>query len=136
MRIALDTNVMAYAEAVNGARRQDQARAILADHLDDDILLPVQALAELFRVLVRKTSCPTADAAGRVKRWIELYEVIPTDAALLESATSLVAAHRIGFWDSIVLASAAAAECEVLLSEDMQDGFAWRGVTIRNPFVD
>ncbi|WP_205963481.1 PIN domain-containing protein [Roseicella aquatilis] len=31
--------------------------------------------------------------------------------------------------------SAAEAECRLLLSEDIQDGFTWRGVTVRNPFA-
>ncbi len=31
--------------------------------------------------------------------------------------------------------SARAADCTLLLTEDMQDGFTWRGVTVRNPFV-
>jgi predicted nucleic acid-binding protein len=34
-----------------------------------------------------------------------------------------------------MLAAAAQAGCRLLLSEDMQDGFTWRGVTIRNPFA-
>jgi predicted nucleic acid-binding protein len=27
------------------------------------------------------------------------------------------------------------ADCRLLLSEDMQDGFIWHGVTIANPFA-
>lgn len=30
--------------------------------------------------------------------------------------------------------SLASARCDLLLSEDLQDGFAWRGVTVTNPF--
>jgi predicted nucleic acid-binding protein len=33
-----------------------------------------------------------------------------------------------------MLAVAAQAGCRVLLSEDMQHGFTWRGATIRDPF--
>ncbi len=29
----------------------------------------------------------------------------------------------------------AEAECRILLSEDMQDGVTWRGLTVVNPFV-
>jgi predicted nucleic acid-binding protein len=34
-----------------------------------------------------------------------------------------------------MLAAAAQADCRLLLSEDMQDGFTWRSVTVRNPFA-
>lgn len=98
-------------------------------------MIPVQALAELFGVLVRKAGETPAGAGRRVGSWIELYKPIDTTAAVLESAMALVAAHRIGFWDSIVLAPAADADCRTLLSEDMQHGFTWRGVTVRNPFA-
>jgi len=33
------------------------------------------------------------------------------------------------------LSAAAAADCRLLLTEDLQDGFTWRGVTVTNPFV-
>ena len=35
-----------------------------------------------------------------------------------------------------MLAAAAQSGCRILLSEDMQHGFTWRGMTIRNPFHD
>jgi len=34
-----------------------------------------------------------------------------------------------------MLAAAAGSGCRWLFSEDMQDGFIWRGVTIRNPLA-
>jgi hypothetical protein len=33
------------------------------------------------------------------------------------------------------LAVAAKGSCRLLLSEDLQDGFSWRGVTVANPFA-
>lgn len=50
-------------------------------------------------------------------------------------ATELAAEHRLQIWDSIVLAVASASRCRLLLSEDMQEGFAWGGVTVVNPFA-
>ena len=44
--------------------------------------------------------------------------------------------HGFQAWDAIVLAAASAGGASVLLSEDMQDGFKWRGVAIANPFVE
>jgi predicted nucleic acid-binding protein len=35
-----------------------------------------------------------------------------------------------------MLAAAADAGCRLLLSEDLQEGFTWRGVTVVNPFAD
>ena len=51
MRIALDTNVLVYAEGVNGADRQQRIHAVLTRLTADELVLPAQALAELFTVL-------------------------------------------------------------------------------------
>ena len=51
------------------------------------------------------------------------------------AATDLAVAHQLGIWDAIVLSAAADAGCRLLLSEDLQDGFTWRGVTVANPFA-
>ena len=34
----------------------------------------------------------------------------------------------------MIVSAAAKADCRLLLSEAMQDGFTWNGVTIANPF--
>ena len=36
----------------------------------------------------------------------------------------------------MILSAASNADCQILLSEDMQDGFTWGGVTIVNPFLE
>jgi predicted nucleic acid-binding protein len=60
--------------------------------------------------------------------------VIETTPSVLLAATDLTVGHRIGIWDAVILAAAAEAGCRVLLSEDLQDGFTWDGVTVVNPF--
>ena len=37
-------------------------------------------------------------------------------------------------WDALILSVAADQKCRMLLSEDFQQGFTWRGVTVLNPF--
>jgi len=37
-------------------------------------------------------------------------------------------------WDALILAVAAENHCRLLLSEDFNAGFTWRGVTMVNPF--
>jgi predicted nucleic acid-binding protein len=38
-------------------------------------------------------------------------------------------------WDALVMSVAAENRCRIVLSEDLQHGFTWRGVTIVNPFL-
>jgi predicted nucleic acid-binding protein len=135
IRIALDTNILAYAEGVNGEERRASALAILDGRAEDEVVVPVQALGELFVVLVRKAGRAAAEARGAVLEWSDAFEVAETTADVLFDAMEIATAHRLAFWDAVMLAVAAQAGCRLLLSEDLQDGFVWRGVTVRNPFV-
>ena len=54
MRIALDTNVLAYAEGINGAERRDVALNLIRRLPQEAAVIPVQVLGEFFNVLVRK----------------------------------------------------------------------------------
>jgi predicted nucleic acid-binding protein len=54
MRIALDTNILIYAEGLNDPVRKRQARDLIASLARADVVLPVQMAGELSRVLVRK----------------------------------------------------------------------------------
>ena len=56
-------------------------------------------------------------------------------ANTLATAAGLAATHKLGIWDAVMLASAASAGCRLLLSEDLQGGFTWDGVTVVDPFV-
>jgi len=134
VRVALDTNVLAYAEGVNGQDRKDTALLILRDFAEHELMVPAQALGELFVVLTRKAKREAAEARGAVLGWSDSFPLIDTTPAVILEAMELVATHRLGFWDAVMLAGAAQAGCRMLLSEDMQDGFTWRGVTVRNPF--
>lgn len=135
MRLALDTNLLAYAEGVNGAERQAAALRILREAAQQEVLIPAQALGELFVVLTRKAKREAAEARRAVLEWSDSFALIDTTPAVILEAMELVATHRLGFWDAVILAGAAQAGCRLLLSEDMQDGFIWRGVAIRNPFA-
>ncbi|MFZ0805426.1 MAG: PIN domain-containing protein [Candidatus Sulfotelmatobacter sp.] len=135
MRIALDTNVLAYAAGVNGSERQRAALALLGKLSESETFLPVQALGELFHVLVRKAKISPRLARTTILRYRDTYPVVETSASAFLSATDLAVDHQIGIWDAIILSAAAAAGCQLLLSEDLQDGFVCSGVTVANPFA-
>lgn len=135
MRLALDTNVLAYAEGVNGVPRKKTALDIIEKLPVGDTFLPAQALGELFHVLVRKADRPPERARAAILTWQDAFPVIETSPSVLLAGVDLAVQHHISIWDSIILAAAAAAGCRLLLSEDMQSGFTWNGVTVANPFA-
>ena len=135
MRVALDTNVLAYAEGTNGAARRDAAVDVIDRLRGQEVLLPAQVLGELFSVLVRKAGRSRSESKRSVLQWGDWFPLIETSPDVLMAATDLACDHHFTMWDGIVLAAAADARCRLLLSEDLQDGFTWGGVTVTNPFA-
>jgi predicted nucleic acid-binding protein len=135
MLVSLDTNVLVYANRVNDVDRQIKALEILERLPAPRIRIAAQALGELFNVLTLKTKMPRVQAADRVVRLHGAYSILETNPAAIETAVNLATDHAFSIWDAIILSVSASAGCRLLLSEDMQHGFEWRGVTVINPFL-
>ena len=135
MRLTLDTNVLAYAEGVNGTPRKKAALQIVERLPPDSTFIPVQVLGELFHVLVRKAGRSPERARAAIMSWQDAFPLIETSPAVLVAATDLAAHHGLSIWDSVIFAASVASACRLLLSEDLQQGFTWGGVTVANPFL-
>jgi predicted nucleic acid-binding protein len=135
MRIALDTNVLAYAEGV-GDEVRCSAALRLVEHLSaDQVLLPAQTLGELSRVLSGKAKRSSTAVRDAILGWADSFEVADSTWPAFQSAFDLTVDHKMPIWDALILAVAAENRCRLLLSEDFQAGFTWRGVTLVNPFA-
>jgi predicted nucleic acid-binding protein len=135
VKVAIDTSFMAYAEGVNGHSMEVAALNIL-DLLRHRVTLiaPAQTLGELFAVLVRKAGRSPADARRAILAWRAVTQAADTTDSVLFAAADL-ALNKFSIWDAVIVCAAAEAGCQLLLSEDMQDGFLWHSVTIVNPFA-
>ena len=135
MRIALDTNVLAYAEGINGIERRDAALALIRRVPQEAAVVPVQVLGELFNVLVRKGGKSPSDARDALLSWRDTFPVAETSPEVMLAAVDLATDHQLGIWDAVILSAASQSACRLLLSEDLQEGFTWAGVTVVNPFA-
>ena len=136
MRVALDTNVLAYAAGVNDGERRDRADRFISAVDADEIILASQVAGELYNVLIRKGGCSREQAVGIVEGWIEVLNFRLATPTTFAEALRLACDHKFQIWDALILTTAAEAGCALLLSEDMQDGFVYRGVTVANPFAE
>jgi predicted nucleic acid-binding protein len=134
VRIALDTNILAYAEGVGDKARHRKALALLEQLPAELVLLPVQTLGELYRVLTAKADRDPAAARAATLSWADSFEVADSTWIAFQSAFDLSADHGLQMWDALILSVAAENRCRLLLSEDMQNGFTWRGLTVVDPF--
>ena len=135
MKVALDTNILVYAEGVNGAEKRDIVFGLLHDIAHEAAVIPVQVLGELFTVLTRKAGRSRAEPRDAMLSWRDAFPVVGTTPEVMTVAADLATDHHFGIWDAAILSAASQTGCRLLLSEDLQDGFTWGGVTVVNPFA-
>ena len=134
MRVALDTNVLAYAEGLGDEVRCHMASELIAQLHPNHAVVPVQVLGELSRVLSNKLKKSAADVRELLLSWSDAVVVADTTWTAFQSAMDLTVDHQISMWDALIMSVAAENKCRLLISEDFQNGFTWRGVTVVNPF--
>jgi len=134
-RFSLDSNILIYAEGAVDVRRRDIAVATIFGIGPERIVLPMQTMGETLRWLIRKGGLSRADASQRVLWWMDMCRPAAVTLEAFRSAVKLSTEHEVQIWDAVILAVSAEAEVEFLLSEDMQHGFRWSGVTVINPFI-
>jgi predicted nucleic acid-binding protein len=135
MLVALDTNILAYAEGVGDAPRCEQAIQLIEQLPVNLVLLPAQTLGELFRVLTGKAKREPGLSRMAIMAWGDAFMIGDSSWSAFQAAMDLVVDHRFQVWDALIMAVAAENHCRILLSEDLQNGFIWRGVTVVNPFA-
>ena len=126
---------MIYAEGYADDPRNEVAQQLLRKLAPDRIIVPLQSVAETTRWLIKRAKQPLQSASKSAVHWATFYVAQPTDLNVIISAMQLLSQHSLQLFDCIILASAAEAGADILLSEDMHHGFVWRGVTVINPFL-
>ena len=135
MRIAIDTNLLVYAEGLGDAKRCARAAEVVAVLDVRDVVLPAQVLGELFNVLTRKAGRSAEQARDAVLSWSDAFDVADSTRDAVTAACDLAAAHQLQFWDALIVSVAVRQRCRVLLTEDLNEGFVWQGMTVVNPFA-
>jgi predicted nucleic acid-binding protein len=125
-----DTNVILY------AFRQDDTRGQVAETLlAAGGTVSVQVLSEFVAVARRKFD----KSWGEVRRALDIVRVfcpepVPFTVETHERALHIAERYGYSIFDSLIIAAALHVGARTLYSEDMRDGQAIDGLTIRNPF--
>jgi predicted nucleic acid-binding protein len=104
--------------------------------LADGGVIGVQVLNEFTNVTRRKLSWHWDDIEAALAVIEELLgPARPLTKETHARAVALARDHALSFYDALIVAASAEAECSVLLSEDLQHGRTFDTVKIRNPFM-
>ena len=127
----LDTNVLLYSLAAG-----DPRQAVAAGLLVAGGTVSVQVLNEFASVAHRKMRLSWREVAKALLDIRALCSpVVPLTVATHEEAVHLATRDSIAFYDALIVAAALGAGCDMLLTENMQDGRVIQGrLTVHNPF--
>jgi predicted nucleic acid-binding protein len=134
-RAFVDTNVLVYAVDDADPLKRDRAREVL-DGSADQLVLSAQVLSEFYVVVTRKLAepLPETDAADAVRALARL-PIVVADGELVMTAVALSRQTQISFWDAQIIAAAAVAGCDRVLTEDLSHGAELASVRVENPFL-
>lgn len=126
-----DTNIILYA-----FRRDDTRGQVAEALLAGGGALSVQVLNEFVAVARRKLD----KSWDEVRSALDILRVFcpepgPLTVETHERAVSIAERYGYSIFDSLIIAAALHVGAKTLYSEDLQDGQAIEGLTIRNPFL-
>jgi predicted nucleic acid-binding protein len=125
-----DTNVLIYL-ASEDAAKADRAEAVISG----GGAISVQVLNELANVARRKMRMSWQDTHAFLSLLRSLLNVDSVAVENHETGLALAERHNLAIYDAMIAASALAADCDTLWSEDMQHGMMLDGrLRIVNPF--
>ncbi len=126
-----DTNVLLYLVAENGIKA-DRAEMLVRG----GGTISVQVLNEIANVARRKTRMSwgaTHDLLGLLRG---LLSIEPLTVEMHERGLAIAERHRFSVYDSLIVAAALIAGCDVLWTEDLHHGMLVEGrLRVCNPFA-
>lgn len=131
----VDTNILLYAvsTAVDERDKHERALALLDS---DDLALSIQVLQEFYVQATRPSKAERLtheQAVALIESWLR-FHVQEISVPLLQNALATKARWEISYWDAAIVEAARAARCNILLSEDLQDGMDFAGIRVEDPF--
>ena len=126
----LDSNIVLYL-ASEDLLKADRAQELVAE----GGTISVQVLNEIANISRRKMGLSWAETRNFLLMIRGLLKVEPITIEIHDVGISLAERYQLSVYDSMIVSAALSAECDTLLSEDLQDGLLINGrLRLLNPF--
>lgn len=133
-KIFLDTNILVYSLDSSNPQKKEVSRKYLRKCSEENCgVISTQILQEFFIASTKKMGVEPLTAKSLVHSF-QNFETVLVSPELIENAVDCHILNRISFWDALVLVAAESSKCDIVLTEDMNNGQIIRGVRIHNPF--
>jgi predicted nucleic acid-binding protein len=133
----LDTNILVYCFDSSAPAKKRVADQFIAEALrHQNGVISYQVIQEFLNVATRKFATPMnmTDATRYLNDVLVPLCEVYSSQKLYDHALRIQFRFKLSFYDSLVVAAAHQAECEVLYSEDLHPGLQVEHVVVKNPF--
>jgi predicted nucleic acid-binding protein len=132
----LDTNIFVYAFDISAPAKAATADRLIKESLTLDTgIISYQVVQEFLSVSLRKpSSLGTANIQAYLHQVLVPLCTVQSSAALFEQALTLQQRYKLSWYDSLIVAAALEAKCEILYTEDLQHGQRFDALLVINPF--
>lgn len=133
-KIFIDTNIFVYSLDNSDSTKKKKARKILKKLVNEhQPVISTQVIQEFYVTATKKLGVDQL-VAKSIIRSFQNFEVVHVNTDLIYNAIDCSILNKLSFWDSLIVSTAEFAKCEVIYSEDMNNGQKILGVEINNPF--
>jgi len=133
-KVFLDTNIIIYAYSDDEPEKQERANNILEEY-ESQITISTQVINELSNNLFRKFKLNAEAVEAVVLELDNNFPIVDFNLQTQLKAIKIKERYKLQFYDSMILASALENGCNIIYSEDMQNGqIIENQLTIINPF--
>ena len=136
-RFFLDTNIFVYSFDASSPKKAAKSTKLIRSAIETrGGIVSYEVVQEFFNVALRRFAKPmsSADAEQYLSTTFRPLLSVHSSPALYGEALRIGARFRLPWYDSLIVASAIEGQCDVLYSEDFQDGQQFGRVLISNPF--
>ena len=131
----IDTNVVVYANDCNAAEKQSVAVHLITALMQRrNGYVSIQVLQEYANTALGKLNQEPSIVLRQLKLLESLSVIVPSPKTV-RRAVEVRNAYQIAFWDAAIVAAAESADCDVILSEDLNTGQYYARVEVVDPFV-
>ena len=135
-KIFIDTNILIYTLDSKDPYKQTEAREIMKKVVElHRPVISTQVLKEFYVVATTKLKADRIIVKNIIHNFCNM-EIVQNDLELIEQAIDISIISQLSFWDSLIVAAAEKSKCESIISEDLNSGQIYRGVTVINPFKE
>ncbi|MCK4445503.1 MAG: PIN domain-containing protein [Candidatus Marinimicrobia bacterium] len=132
----IDTNILVYANDRTEKGKYERAKQILFNGIaNEDIAISTQVLSEFYVTVTKKIKVKLpANTAKKEILLLKAIEIVEIDFNLIIQAINISDKNKLTYWDSLIIAAAQEARCNIVYSEDFNPDQTIGSVTIKNPF--